>query len=380
LLASEYWTTARNLAAGGGYKVPDGSDRAKIGVPYFVERVDQRLKVKHEHSDHPVPLAVTHRADSRGQKKRRDHGGARPKHLSVSPDNDCEQAVRGRYSLPKSDAGWSKKRGSSRSSSSGASFESPPRHHSTQRQQRESSDLVAALRGINMQKEVVPPEIYHARSAGSFKSFLHTYERYFTSKYERDEKDMARHLEKYLGTGMKHCYEAIDGRYRNYTEVRRELLDIVESEQLSKPEELYGKFQDIQMLPTDTMKTYIMRLERAARKAFRDEVEVERQLCRKLRETAPSRYTAMLAVARNTLTMLGQKTLNWEAFRRVADSYDHEIRESVTSRNSVKFEDPDAQVWYSRPTADRRPDVRPDAYTAPTTGSVSPSRVFRSTT
>ena len=30
LLASEYWTTARNLSAGGGYKVPDGSDRAKI--------------------------------------------------------------------------------------------------------------------------------------------------------------------------------------------------------------------------------------------------------------------------------------------------------------------------------------------------------------
>lgn len=182
----------------------------------------------------------------------------------------------------------------------------------------DSLSLVHALKNLKLQKEPVPPLVFNAKSGHSFKNFLSTFERFFDCKYTGDDRDRARKLEHYLGSDMKRWYEAIGGHNRRYKEVKRELLEMYETERVSRKEETFKQFQSMQMLSTDSMRMYAVRLEHVARKAFPDEAEAERQLCRKLKDTAPSAFIGLLAGAQNMLSMFGEKKMSWERMKKIA--------------------------------------------------------------
>lgn len=259
-----------------------------------------------------------------------------------------ERSRRNRYKDTYDGASSSPLTGSGHQGSS--SDDSPDRstRHKTRNKKADLS-LVQVLQNLRLPKEVVPPGVFDRRSGDSFKSFLSSFDRYYESKYTGDDRDKARHLGQYLGSEMKRWYDAIGGRNRRYKEVCRELLDIYNSERLSTKEESYRKFQQIVVLPADSMKMYTLRLEHAAQKAFPDVAEMERQLCRKLKETAPHAFQILLAAARSTLSMLGERKMSWQRMKLVADDFDRQTREVVVQRDLSPVWADQGQILYSRP-------------------------------
>lgn len=293
---------------------------------------------------------------------RRDHSllGTRRGQSRFSEEHTPRSHSRGSSSMGRSPVVERKKcrrnrkradSGTSRSSSSSSLSSS---RSQSRRGRKDVGDLADALRFLKVGREVVPPSIFNMGSGDSLKRFFKTYEKYFDRKYSGDDRDRARHLYQFLGSDLKSCYDAIDGRHRKYRDLKVELLDIVESQRINGRETFYRKFQGATHSPEEPVKMYALRLEHLAGKAFPSKSEAKRQLCRKLRDTAPAEFLVALTGAQSTLSMLGEKEISWDRMRKVAESHDRLKREGfVRQAHAV-----DPQVWYSRSSAvpgDSRP-------------------------
>lgn len=240
---------------------------------------------------------------------------------------------------------------SSRDSDSGTSGDSeqlvtrgPRRSHA-----REENTLAQAIKGLKF-KEVVPPVVFDPKSGDSFKKFLSTYERYFEFKYTGSDRDKARHLQQYLKGEMRSCYEAIGGRNGRYEDVKRQLLSLYDADKASKREDAYRQFREMRMQESDSIRMYTLRLEQVARRAFPDASEAERQLCRKFKETASPSLRLMLAGARSTISLMGEKNLTWDRIKVVAESADRGARE-MAGDSPVPFVDLEPDIGFSQPHA-----------------------------
>jgi len=223
---------------------------------------------------------------------------------------------------------------------------------------RGADRLERALEKLKFTREVVSPGVFTPKLGVSLKVFLRDFERYFDSKYEGSERDKSRQLGSFLAGSVKRTYEAIKGYQWKYKDLKPELLRLYKSGRSGAREERYREFQNATLPSGESVRLFCMQLERLASKAFPDSsVERERQLRRKILETAPKRFLSQLEAARNTLSILGESKLNWKQIKQVAESVDR----SHNERGSCALQSDDCdepQVWYSRPLPPREDDKR----------------------
>lgn len=210
-------------------------------------------------------------------------------------------------------------------------------------------DMMEMFRALAVRKEVVPPSTFDLEQGVSFKKFLRSYERYFDAKYSGDDRDRSRCLVKFLGPKMKHLFEAVGGHQGKYSNVKRQLIDMVSSQGVSNKEAKYMEFCSAKMQPLETLSMFCVRLEHLAKVVFSDMDERERQLCRKLRECAPTSFESSLQGARGTLSMLDQK-MSWQFMKKLAKSTDQTTREMVSDfgGKAVDCYAAEPSTWRSR--------------------------------
>ena len=216
------------------------------------------------------------------------------------------------------------------------------------RRQDENVSVLEALQKLGMKKEVVPPAIFDSGTGASLKGFLKSFERYFDAKYEGNDRDRSRCLVKFLGPQMKSFYENVGGYQRKYQDVKKDLLSIYEAQRTSDREDKYNNFVKTALLPSESLSMYCIRLEHLARVAFYDEMERERQLCRKLLDSAPDYFKSSLEGARSATAILGYRKMTWALMKNIAEDKDRQIREGSRQSSPLDCFAAEPQVWHTR--------------------------------
>ena len=137
-------------------------------------------------------------------------------------------------------------------------------------------------------KDVVMPEPYDEDCKGSFKDFLKDFERYFSLKFEGNEKDRCRELGRFLVGEVKEAYEALGGPLLKYPAMKSELQLWHKSAQVGKVRIRRAELSNATMKNGESFKLYCMRLEKLAYRAFpHDQYERAKQLKQVLIDTVP---------------------------------------------------------------------------------------------
>ena len=214
------------------------------------------------------------------------------------------------------------------------------------RRRRQGEKAICDLHDYRYGREVVAPGMFKGDGASSLKSYLRDYEQYFEAKYKGNQRQKAKHLGQYLEGSAKRAYDAIDGGALKYGDLKSKLLQWYQAEKVNQRSNREVAFETAQMLPTDTLTIYALRLERFASKAWPDSAkERERKLCRKFWYTVPSSFANVLASSeRNLLLMSEKKRLDWKKIKKLAENEDRSIRKA---RDSMK--DSENHIWYSQP-------------------------------
>lgn len=359
LMDSEYWSQTSE-----GTAIKPESSRVSDAVSgkkgeNKPEASPTQIKIKPERYSRSREYSLTDRYRSperRGYSTRRERSHSR-RSRHRSHRHDSHGSRRHRRTRDRSGDHHSRSRrsrGHSRRGSSSHSSRSCSRSPRAYRRQSRSfspkgdeSVLVTALKNLSVRREAVPPALFSSSNGESLRKSFSSFERYFNSKYTGDERDMSRQLSKYLDGTLQGYYEAMGGRSRRYRDVKAELLRMHRANRDDEHEANYRRFQDLKMLPKDTVHMYAVRLERAADRAFRSKTEADRQLCRKMWDTAPSFFLEKLKVAHGALSAFGHKKISWSRIMKMAAGAEL----GVPGSRSVGASRDDPEVWYSRPSA-----------------------------
>ena len=215
-------------------------------------------------------------------------------------------------------------------------------------------NLVRLTKSLRLGKDAVSPGIFDGRQEESMKEFLAEYEQYFHDKYGGTNKQCARQLAQFLAGPARAAYDALDGAHCKYSKLKPLLFAWYKSEHVSQRSNYEAKFDSAHMLQNESLTIFAMRLERLARRVFRNRREYERQLQKKFAREVPASFRKVISSHERDLPATGQK-ITWRFIKKLAEGQDRQDR----LREEIPTDEP--AIWYSRP-------VQPPA--------VSPSKNF----
>ena len=219
----------------------------------------------------------------------------------------------------------------------------------------EDSVLLKALQNLGRKKEVIPPAVFNsdkADKANSFERFLSSYERYFHAKYDGTQREMSTHLERFLEGTVRAAYGAIGGSGMKYDKLKTKLLLWFQAQTIDRNDKVREKFSQLSMKSGETCAIYCLRVEQMALKAFKDSPrEMEHQLKRKLRDTAPSSLIQQIDTAESIFSIAGEEGLTWKRIKKIAEQHD---RKKMKGELTNKMEDERVALFYNNPDTARR--------------------------
>lgn len=217
---------------------------------------------------------------------------------------------------------------STSTSDSGSSTTDSSSEDSNDDQRNNDRKLLKILKTFNRPRDAVPPEMFSGQGDISFKAFLREYENYFSAKFDGNNRQKARQLGKFLSSGVRRAYDAMDGSKMKYREVKEKLLSWYNVERVSSRRQAEADFDCVRKQVEDTHTIYTLRLERLAKKAFpNSQKDRERQLCRKLWKTAPKPLVKAMEEAQRSLALLSNhKQISWDSMKRIAENEDRRAK------------------------------------------------------
>lgn len=211
-------------------------------------------------------------------------------------------------------------------------------------------DLSRLLLSLQRPKDVVPPTKFSLDEGISLRTFLSEYEQYFDAKFEGTQRQKAKHLSQYLDGTIFTAYEAMGGNRMNYSDVKDKLLGWYKTQRMNMRRQGELDFQKARMLDNDSLSIYALRLERIASKAFPDEVERERQLCKKYLKTVPRYFNRALTASERSLLLVGNgRKIRWDQMLTLAREEDRKRRYKKDDTSENTADDSEVEVWYSQP-------------------------------
>jgi hypothetical protein len=211
-------------------------------------------------------------------------------------------------------------------------------------ERKNESSLIKAFANFNFPKEVVPPTVFDPANSDSLGKFLKTYERYFDAKYTGSEKEKSRQLGRFLKGSARRAFDAIGGGDVKYNSLKDGLLSWYGSERTSIRQRKQDEFRNATMLPEDTVVIYCLRLEKLAELAYPDSTkDRERNLCRKVREAAPTSFLLQMDNAQSVGNAYGDAKMTWTVVRKLAETHDRQ-RKLRHHRGGDSRQDDDAEV------------------------------------
>ena len=201
----------------------------------------------------------------------------------------------------------------------------------------EETLLLRALRELVRKKEVLAPIPFSSSSSTSFHKFLRSYERYFDAKYDGTDEEKAAHLEGFLEGSAKAAYRALNGSTIKFSILKSKLVSWYDSQLSDLRETHQRKFYDAVMGAEDTCGIYCLHLEQLATKAFKDSpAELEHQLKKKFKETAPRALILQIDNADTIFSITSETNLSWKQWKRLVEQFD---RKKSTAKEAVKKEE-----------------------------------------
>lgn len=203
------------------------------------------------------------------------------------------------------------------------SFPVNPDSFSSSESVLQETSLIRALKEMGHRREVIPPSVFNPNKGCSIHRFLSTYERYFESRYDGTEVEKSAHLERFLGGATKSAYRALGGTNSDYGRLKQKLVSWYESQQVDSRDKLRDDFLGAVMNQDDTCAIFCMRLEQLAQQVFKESPqEMEHQLKRKLRGSAPPPLVQQIDTAESIFSITDDGSLSWKRLKKLAEQYD----------------------------------------------------------
>ena len=186
-------------------------------------------------------------------------------------------------------------------------------------------------------RDVVPPEIFNVDSTESFKSFLSNFERYFSNKFDGNQKDRCRELGRFLEGDVKTAYNAVGGPRIKYRDMRDELLSWYKSQQVGRNAMRRSELKQASMRNGETFKLYCMRLEEMASRAFpTDRSEGAKELKRVLMSTVPGWFAKCVEKREEMKRVVDPRAkVKWADIVSVAEDEDKKRKKRSLLRDST---------------------------------------------
>ena len=156
---------------------------------------------------------------------------------------------------------------------------------------------------------------------------------------------MSSHLEKYLEGTVRSAYGAIGGSGMKYDKLKAKLLMWFEAQTIDRKDKVRENFSNLSMKPGETCAIYCLRIEQMALKAFKDSpMEMEHQLKKKLRDTAPPNLIYQIDTAESIFSITDVGGLTWRRIKKMAEQHD---RKQMKGELIRKTEDEQLSLFYS---------------------------------
>ena len=190
-------------------------------------------------------------------------------------------------------------------------------------------------------KEVVAPECFNVDGRGSLKDFLADFERYFSIKFEGNQRDRCRELGRFLEGEVKDAYEAVGGPFLKYKEVKMELLEWYKSQKVGSAYKRKAELTQARMKEEESFKLYSMRLEELAYRAYpHDKPERAKRLRRQLLSTVPTWFARCVEKREETKKVLNPRAkVTWEDIVAVAENEDKKKKKKNLMKTETNVED-----------------------------------------
>lgn len=214
-------------------------------------------------------------------------------------------------------------------------------------------DWYKLMCSMGRHREVVSPGTFNGKDGTSLREFLEDFERYFSAKYDGNDRQQSKVLFQHLEGPAKRAFEAMDGLRLRYSHLKPELLHWYNGEKISLRNRSEGQFRRARFETSDSLRIYALRLERLAARAYPESLrERDRQLCRKFWKTVPDDFRSVLASSERSLALYdrGHK-LSWTDMVRLAESEDRHRRDRREEVSSQSEPEEDYGIWYSRDVA-----------------------------
>ena len=112
----------------------------------------------------------------------------------------------------------------------------------------------------------------------------------------------------------------------NYQDLKRKLITWHESQQVDRTDKLREDFNNATMISGDSCSIYCLRLEKLAEKVFSESPrEMEAQLKRKLKSTAPHSLVQQIDIAEGIFSVTDEGSLSWKRLKKLVEQHDRKV-------------------------------------------------------
>ena len=206
-----------------------------------------------------------------------------------------------------------------------------------------------------MYKKVVKPQVFEMDGRQHLKTFLETYQHYFSREYGGTSKECTQELRRFLKGELRELYDILGGAELRFTEMKAELISWYKQKKIGGKRHWREEFDKCYHREDEPLKIYGARLRELAQRAYPDDdLECARQLRARFLDTVPPAFRdevhKMEQYHRIVSGQTGVKVnhLPWRAIMELANEEDlRNVQLKFPARRSSTPDIVERNVWFN---------------------------------
>ena len=198
------------------------------------------------------------------------------------------------------------------------------------------------------QREIVKPLPFEMNGHLSFKSFLCSFERYFSARFEGSSRDCTQELKQFLPEDMQHFYDALGGRRLKYRHMKEELQVWYKSRKRGGTRYWREQLMEAEMKNGEELRLYGMRLLEIGQKAYpHSDRDCLKEVKYHFLNTIPREFANYIRQSEQMIKVVDrERKLKWADIMKLAEEEDEQRERTIRhERQEIKTSQ---RVWFSR--------------------------------